>query len=109
MYKMNTNRRPSQLAPPADPSPEARYRATFHQPAIGIAYTARDGTLIDVNEAFCALLAYQRAELVGVPLAALEAGATGDEVPPVLAKEYVRQLFSGKARVHSSIDRYRRG
>src|SRR5215210_7480969 len=105
---MNTNRRPSQLAPPVDPHAQARYRATFHQSAIGIAYTARDGTLIDVNEAFCALLAYRRAELVGMPLAALEADAAGDEVSPVLAKEYARQLFSGKAGVHSSVDRYRR-
>jgi diguanylate cyclase (GGDEF)-like protein/PAS domain S-box-containing protein len=102
---MNSNRRRSRLAPSVEPHAQARYRATFQQSAVGIAHTARDGTLIDVNEAFCALLGYDRAALVGMPLSALEADDASGRVG---RDEHVRQLFSGDSIDHASVERYRR-
>ena len=44
---------------------EDRYRATFEQAAVGIAHVGADGRYLRVNGYFCALLGYDRMELLG--------------------------------------------
>lgn len=44
---------------------ERHYRASFEQAAVGIAHTAIDGTYLDVNSGFCAIVGYGRDELLG--------------------------------------------
>ena len=41
---------------------DARFRATFHQASFGIAHTAPDFAILDVNEAFCTMLGHSRRE-----------------------------------------------
>lgn len=43
---------------------EERYRATFHNAAIGIAHVALDGTILQTNDAFCRIAGYSAADLV---------------------------------------------
>jgi PAS domain S-box-containing protein len=43
---------------------EARYRAAFEQAAVGVVHTELDGTIRMVNEAFCELSGYSRAEAI---------------------------------------------
>jgi len=42
-----------------------RYRSAFEQTALGIAHLSSDGTLIQVNPAFCTTLGFPRDELLG--------------------------------------------
>src|SRR6185436_10334903 len=44
---------------------EARYRAMFENAAVGITRVDLNGVLVDVNQKFCDMLGYARAELVG--------------------------------------------
>jgi len=44
---------------------EARFRATFDQASVGIAHTAIDGTLLQLNRSLCDILGLQEHELVG--------------------------------------------
>lgn len=44
---------------------EARFRAIFASAGVGMAITDLDGTLLDVNEAVCALMGYRADELCG--------------------------------------------
>lgn len=64
---------------------EERFRATFEQAAEGIAHLDLDGRFLRVNEAFCALLGYEREELLGRSYADvrpdIRAQATGAAVP----------------------------
>jgi PAS domain S-box-containing protein len=43
---------------------QSRFLATFNQAAVGIALTDIDGRFIDVNDKFCSILGYSRAELL---------------------------------------------
>jgi PAS domain S-box-containing protein len=43
---------------------EARYRAVFDQAAVGVARVAPDGRLLEINDRFCAITQYDRAELL---------------------------------------------
>ena len=43
---------------------EARYRAAFEQAAIGIAETSRNGRFLRANDRFCAIVGYERDELL---------------------------------------------
>jgi diguanylate cyclase (GGDEF)-like protein/PAS domain S-box-containing protein len=45
---------------------EARFRSVFERASVGIAMMAPHGLLIDVNEAFCAIVGYRHDELVGL-------------------------------------------
>jgi len=44
---------------------EARYRAMFENAAVGMTRVDLDGVLVDVNQKFCDMLGYPRAELIG--------------------------------------------
>jgi diguanylate cyclase (GGDEF)-like protein/PAS domain S-box-containing protein len=84
---------------------EARYRATFHQAAIGIVHTARDGAILDVNPAFCMMLGFERADLLLMQL-------SDALVPPPAPAEresgtYVQRLLSGEIGSDSRRAEYR--
>src|SRR5437899_1331058 len=88
-------------------SSDARYRATFHQAALGIVHTAPDGTLIEANPAFCSMLGYSRREMLRRRLPDLLAahvqgalggdGGRGGSDPRLLARK----------KVHSRTEQYR--
>ena len=44
---------------------EGRFRATFEQAAVGISRVDLSGVLVDVNQKFCDMLGYSKAELLG--------------------------------------------
>lgn len=44
---------------------EERFRAVYEQAAIGIEQVALDGRLLDINDALCRMLGYERHELLG--------------------------------------------
>jgi len=44
---------------------EERFRSMFEQAAVGVLQTSLDGALLKINPAFCAMLGYSEAELVG--------------------------------------------
>jgi diguanylate cyclase (GGDEF)-like protein/PAS domain S-box-containing protein len=50
---------------------EIRYRLLFEQNAAGVCVTKVDGTILDCNATFAAMLGYRRAELAGSSLSAL--------------------------------------
>ncbi len=45
---------------------EARFEATFHQAAVGIAHVAVTGRWLKVNQKFCEIFGYSEAELLGM-------------------------------------------
>ena len=47
---------------------EARYRAIFDQAAMGVARLAQDGSILEANDSFCAILRRDREVLLGQPL-----------------------------------------
>ncbi|WP_346291719.1 PAS domain S-box protein [Sphaerothrix gracilis] len=44
---------------------ESRFRGTFEQAAVGIAHVALNGTFLRLNQRFCDIVGYQKAELTG--------------------------------------------
>lgn len=46
-------------------SSEERYRVTFNQAAIGIAHIAANGSFLNVNNKFCDIVGYSKADLLG--------------------------------------------
>src|SRR6185503_8170607 len=82
---------------------EKRYRATFHQAAIGIAHTTADSTLLDVNPALSAMLGYARDELLRMRLADLRSPSENSTGPVEAA---VGRLLSGEIRAHASTEQY---
>lgn len=45
-----------------------RYQVMFENAAVGITSIGIDGVLVDVNQKFCQMLGYERAELIGLPV-----------------------------------------
>ena len=68
---MSDRDRPRDPVVAADVHEDARYRATFHQAAFGIAHTAPDFAILDVNDAFCTMLGYSRGECLQMRLSDL--------------------------------------
>jgi diguanylate cyclase (GGDEF)-like protein/PAS domain S-box-containing protein len=68
---MSDRDRPHHPVVATDAHEDARYRATFHQAAFGIAHTAPDFAILDVNEAFCTMLGYTRSECLQMRLSDL--------------------------------------
>jgi len=91
-----------------DASPEAeRYRATFRDAGLGIAHSELDGTLTDVNPAFCAMLGQTRDDLVARRLSELHAAHEGHGLTGSRAERRgTRRAHSGFAQ-SVSIERYR--
>lgn len=50
---------------------EARYRAVFDQTAMGVARLAQDGTILEANDSYCAILRRPRDQLLGSRMATL--------------------------------------
>lgn len=50
---------------------EERFRSTFEHAAVGIAHVAPDGRLLRVNDRLCAILGYERADLLKTTFAEL--------------------------------------
>ena len=82
---------------------EERFRGTFEHAAVGMAHVARDGRLLRVNDRLCAILGYERAELLKTTFAELT-------VPEDRAKsEDARAaLLAGEQSSYAAEKRYRR-
>ena len=80
---------------------EARYRATFHQAAIGIVHTAPDGAILDVNPAFCIMLGFERADLLLMRLSELRVSPHAGPEP------YPHRLRARALPLHSAAEEYR--
>jgi PAS domain S-box-containing protein len=65
---------------------EAWFRLLFETTSDGVTVHARDGVIREVNDAYCAMSGYTRAELVGMPIARLEAIETREEVAAHIRK-----------------------
>ncbi len=76
-------------------------RATFEQAAVGIAHVGIDGRFMRANDKFCAMLGYERAELMKL---------TFQEIthPEDLEshREFVRQVLAGDIKTFSIDKRY---
>ena len=70
---------------------EERYRQTFDTASVGIMLTAPDGTLTRVNQTFCDLVGYTRAEAEVMDFAAL---THPDDL--AISQEAVRTLLAGE-------------
>jgi diguanylate cyclase (GGDEF)-like protein/PAS domain S-box-containing protein len=79
---------------------EERFRVAFAAAPIGMTVTAH-GVLLEVNEAFAAMLGYTSSELVGVPVAELTVPEDHRIVMAGLA-----QLGAGEKATHSGEQRY---
>jgi diguanylate cyclase (GGDEF)-like protein/PAS domain S-box-containing protein len=102
---MSDDRRPAEGPAIEYRDDEARYRATFHQAAIGIVHTATDGAILDVNPAFCIMLGFERADLLLMDLSdALQPAAGADEAD---SGTPVQRLLSGEISSHSRRAQYR--
>ncbi|MDB5866856.1 MAG: hypothetical protein JWO70_4662 [Betaproteobacteria bacterium] len=102
---MSNDRRPAEGPVIEYRDDEARYRATFHQAAIGIVHTAPDGAILDANPAFCMMLGFERADLLLMQLSDALAP------PPAPAEResgtYVQRLLSGEIGSDSRRAQYR--
>jgi diguanylate cyclase (GGDEF)-like protein/PAS domain S-box-containing protein len=66
---------------------EARFRATFHQAAVGVAHVGLDGRFLKVNDALCRLSGYLKEDLLGrrfVDLQHSKDGAAAEETKAAL-------------------------
>ena len=64
---------------------EIRYRLLFEQNAAGVCVTKLDGTIIDSNGTFAAMLGYKRLDLIGTSMRALyERGVEREELTQLL-------------------------
>ncbi len=82
---------------------ELRFRATFHQAAVGIAHVALDGHWLRLNQRYSTILGYTEEELRGLTF--------GDVTHPEdldADLEHVRQLLSGKIPTYTIEKRYLR-
>lgn len=74
---------------------EARYRTLFDLSPLGILWETRDGTIVDVNPAFCQSLGYRREELIGQKVEVLTHPDARALVP-----ENISELSKGKILKH---------
>ncbi len=80
---------------------EERFRRSFDDAAIGMALTGADGTLLEVNSSFCAMLGYRQDELVGTRFQAI---THPDDVD--LGTEEIRRALAGELRTFRLEKRY---
>jgi diguanylate cyclase (GGDEF)-like protein/PAS domain S-box-containing protein len=65
---------------------EVRYRLLFEQNAAGVCMSSRDGSILDCNGTFAAMLGYERTDLLGEPVGRLYANAAeADELTGLLS------------------------
>ena len=78
---------------------EIRYRLLFEQNAAGVCVTKTDGTILDSNATFAAMLGYRRADLIGMNMGDLyERRLERDELAGMLAD--VTTLNSVEIELH---------
>jgi len=82
---------------------EQRFRATFEQAAVGIAHAGLDGHFLRVNNRFCDLLGYTRAELLTVTFREF---THPDDLPASL--DGLRRLVAGEIPAVTMDKRYLR-
>ncbi|HEY7850818.1 MAG TPA: PAS domain S-box protein, partial [Ktedonobacterales bacterium] len=82
---------------------EQKYRTTFEQAATGIIHIAPDGHIVLVNDQFCRLLGYARAELLALTISAITHpdDVAGDEAA-------MRDLLEGRSATYTMEKRYLR-
>lgn len=80
---------------------EERFRRSFDDAAIGMALVAADGTLLEVNSSFCAMLGYRQDELVGRHFQAI---THPDDVD--VGAEEIRRAIAGELRTFTVEKRY---
>src|SRR3954453_1546226 len=97
---MSKSGRDLQVSVAEQANADARYRATFHQAAIGIVHSAPDGSLIEANPAFCAMLGYGRREMLRMRLSDVL-------LADAMSGERDGSRVSGKTKLHSRTERYR--
>lgn len=84
-----------------DRAGEERFRRSFDDAAIGMALSATDGTLLEVNGSFCAMLGYRPGELVGTSYRSI----THPQDVDVGAPE-IRRAIDGELRTFTLQKRY---
>jgi PAS domain S-box-containing protein len=82
---------------------EARYRAVFDQAAVGVARVSPDGRFLELNDRFCLITNYDRADLLGLEFAEI---THPDDIAADLAQ--VGELLAGASQTYSMEKRYRR-
>ena len=82
---------------------EARFRGTFEQAAVGIAHVSPEGRFLRVNDKLCAIVGYDRAELLAMSFAELTV-----EEDLARSHEARRALEAGEITTYSTEKRYRR-
>jgi PAS domain S-box-containing protein len=82
---------------------EERFRATFHQAAVGVAHVGLDGRWLRVNERLSEIVGYPREELLGLTFQDIT-------YPEDLEMDldYVRRLLAGEIDTYSVEKRYLR-
>ena len=80
---------------------EERYRATFEQAAVGIAHVALDGQFLHINQKFCDILGYSRAEMLSVTFQDI---TYPDDLDADLG--YKELLLAGEVNTYSMEKRY---
>ena len=100
---MSKDRRPVEGSVIEYRDDEARYRATFHQAAIGIVHTAPDGAILDVNPAFCMMAGVERPDLLLEQLA----DVLHEETARV-ADDHVRRLLAREIAAYGATETLRR-
>jgi PAS domain S-box-containing protein len=80
---------------------EQRFRAVFEQAAVGIAWANRDGVFLDVNQHYCEITGYSKAELIGRQFRSI---THPDDVDIDCA--FTRQLFNGERESFAMEKRY---
>ncbi len=80
---------------------EERFRATFEQAAVGIAHVSPEGRFLRVNQRFCDIVGYTRAEMLACTFQDI---THPDDLEVDL--EYVRQVLNGGIQTYSMEKRY---
>jgi PAS domain S-box-containing protein len=80
---------------------QARFGSAFEHAAVGMALVAPDHSIMQVNRAFCQLLGYEPAEVVGQPFGGLTHPADA-----AISEEYHRRLFAGELETYQFEKRY---
>lgn len=80
---------------------ELRFRSTFEQAAVGIAHASPEGSFLLINQRFCNIVGYTRAEMFGRTFQEI---THPDDLNADL--DYIRQLLAGKISTYSIEKRY---
>ena len=80
---------------------EIRFRSTFEQAAVGLAHVDPEGHFLRINQRFCDIVGYGKAEMLGMTFQDI---THPDDIP--LDMVYIRQMLSGEISTYSMEKRY---